>query len=184
MERSQKIIHENSLTRVYADEENHVVLYEYTPTLTALLYCNMEPMRFVQWVRLLEEFWRKGRYRVYYLALDGVLVGYNVLSPGGRRLSCSTSRDIVSGPVFVDPAYRCRGYSQLMQKLCYAHCGYDYDFVYNWIEKTNLPSIKSCEKIGFRKVGELTVSRVRRRLIPAENGTCIVFRLANPRKQE
>jgi len=175
--RSKTAIDEKALKKVYEDPEGKVALYEYTPTLFAPLYCNMEPMKLRRRVRLLFEYLRKGRYKVYYLSVDGVLVGYNVLTPGGRRLSFSTSKDIISGPAFVDPEHRNKGYNRLMKRLSFSHCAYDYEFVYNWVDKTNIPSIKSVEKLGFQKVGEVKVTRLRRKLIPAENGTCNVYRL-------
>lgn len=183
MKHTQTNIDEKVLKRVYEDKENQVVLYEYKPTLLAPFYCDMEPMRFVRRIRLLDEYLRKGHYKVYYLAIDGVLVGYNVLSPGGRRLSFSTSDDIVTGPVFIDPAYRSKGYNKLMKRLCYANCSYDYQYVYGWVDKTNIPSIKSVEKMGFEKVGEVNVVGLRHKLEPAENGACIVYRLPSLKRE-
>lgn len=182
MKHNQTSIDTRVLKKVYEDEDKQVVLYEYKPTLFAPFYYNMEPMRFVRRIRLMDEYLRKGHFKVYYLAIDGVLVGYNVLAQGGRRLSFSTSSDIVSGPAFIDPNYRSKGYNKLMKKLCYSNCNYDYDYVYNWVDKTNIPSIKSVEKMGFEKVGEVKVVGLRHRLIPSENGTCIVYRLPSLKK--
>ena len=174
---SQTSIDEKKLKKIYEDRENRVALYEYTPTLFAPFYCRMEPLKFVRRVRLMDEYLKKGHFKVYYLAVDGKLVGYNVLSPGGRRLSFSTPKDIVSGPAFIDPTERSKGYNKLMKRLCFTHCDYDYAYVYNWVDKTNIPSIKSVEKMGFEKVGEVKVLGLRHKLVPAEKGSCIVYRL-------
>lgn len=115
--RSQTNIDEKVLKKVYEDPMGKVALYEYTPTLFAPLYCNFEPLKIERRLRLLGEYLRKGRYKVYYLSVDGVLVGYNILAPGGRRLSFSTSRDIVSGPAFIDPDHRNKGYFKLLKPL-------------------------------------------------------------------
>ena len=184
MVHSQTSIDEKKLKKMYEDPENHVVLYEYIPTLFSPFYCSMEPMRFVRRIRLMDEYLKKGHYKVYYLAIDGTIVGYNVLSPGGRRLSFSGPNDIVSGPAFIDPNYRSKGYNRLMKRLCFDNCSYDYDYVYNWVDKSNIPSIKSVEKMGFEKVGEVKVIGLRHKLVPAENGTCIVYRFPSLKRRK
>lgn len=181
MKHSQTSIDEKVLREVYKDE-NGVKLFEYKPSLLFPYYCNMEPMSFVRRIRLVEEFLRKGSYRVYYLAVDNTLIGYNLISPGGRRLSFSTAKDIVSGPTYIDPQYRNRGYNGLMQKLSYICYERDFDYIYVWIEKKNVASTKSYLKIGFEKVGEISFFGLRRKMIPTENGTSVVYRLLNPKK--
>ena len=180
--RSQTNIDEKVLKKVYEDPMGKVALYEYTPTLFAPLYCNFEPLKIARRLRLLGEYLREGRYKVYYLSVDGVLVGYNILAPGGRRLSFSTSRDIVSGPAVIDPDHRNKGYFKLLKPLCYLYCAYDYEYVYNWVAKTNIPSIKAQERMGFEIVGEVNTVGLRRKLVPAKNGTCIVYRLPSLKK--
>ena len=77
-------------------EEGGYALWEYRPSLFAPLYGNMDRPSFVRRVRLMQEYLSKGKYKACYLQVDGKFVGYNVFAPGGRRLKCSTTRDLVS----------------------------------------------------------------------------------------
>ena len=91
-------------------KSNQYSLHEYRPTLVHPLAIDFEPLRIVRRFR----FWFEilmGGYRVYYLAVDGEFVGYCVVTPGGRRLSVSTKKDIVLGPYFVSPKHRGKGYA-------------------------------------------------------------------------
>lgn len=179
MRHSKTIIDENVLKKIYEDTEKQIALYEYNPTLLAPYYCNMEPMRFVRRIRLLDEYLKSGRYKVYYLAMDKVLIGYAVLAPGGRRLTYSSKQDIVCAPIFIDPQYRNKGYARLLKHLAFMYCTYPFEYNYGFIEKTNIASIKSVEKMGYEKVGELKVVGVTRKLVPVEDGagTHVVYRI-------
>ena len=183
MRRVPTDIDETVLKKLYEDEDG-VALYEYTPTLLSPLYCDFEPMRFVRRMRFLDEYLKKGHYKVYYLAVNGRLVGYNVLAPGGRRLSFSTAADIVSGPMFIAADCRGKGYNALLHRLSLPRCAYPYEYVYCWIAKTNKASLRSIQKQGWEKVGELNIVGRSRRLVPAENGQDEVYRLRNPQRSE
>jgi|LSQX01.2.fsa_nt_gb hypothetical protein len=52
---SQTSIDEKVLKKVYEDREQDIVLYEYKPSLLAPFYRNMEAMKFVRRVRLVDE---------------------------------------------------------------------------------------------------------------------------------
>lgn len=179
MKRSPTSIDDTVLKKLYEDKDG-MALYEYSPTAFAPLYCNFEPLRFVRRIRLLDEYFRRGRYKVYYLAFKGRLVGYTVLAPGGRRLSFSTAADLVAGPMFVAPECRGRGYNALLHSLSLPRCAYPYEYVYCWIDKSNVASLRSIQKQGWEKVGELNNVGKSRRLVPAENGHDEVYRLRNP----
>lgn len=73
--------------------EGDRVLYEYKPTLSKLLYFDFEKMRLSRRVRLMLEWLNSKHYMVYYLAINGELVGHCIVAPGGRRLKCSTGKD-------------------------------------------------------------------------------------------
>ena len=112
---------------------------------------------------------------VYYLVVDGVIIGYNIIAPGGRRLKCSTPNDIVVGPLFVDPVCRGRGYSTILMKLPLLYSPYDYERAFDWIEESNIPSIKASKACGFKEYGRLTVKGFFRRLVEDKNGDEIIF---------
>ena len=156
-------------------KKENVELHEYVPTLFSPLYCNFEPMRLVRWFRYLGEYIQKGKYLVYYLMIDKALVGYCVVTPGGRRLKRSTPSDIVIGPYFIEPSFRRKGYSKLLISLTLQWCKYRYKYAYDWVDKNNLASIHATESCGFEKCGELNVSRMLRRLTEVENGDDYIF---------
>lgn len=117
----------------------------------------------------------RGGYMVYYLVVDGVIVEYNIIAPGGRRLSCSTSKDIVVGPLFVNPECRGKGYATVLMKLPLLFSSYDYERAFDWIAESNLSSIKDSKACGFQEYGRLTVKGLFRRLVEDENGEDIIF---------
>lgn len=73
-------------------------LYKFVPTLFKPLLLEFEPISRTRRVRLLLEYLHREHYSVYYLSYLGELVGYCIAVQGGRRLRCSSKRDIVLGP--------------------------------------------------------------------------------------
>lgn len=157
-------------------QDANIELHEYVPSFFQPLYCNFEPMRIVRRLRLWGEYFRKGSYLVYYLMIGKIAVGYCVVTPGGRRLKCSTSSDIVIGPYFIEPSFRGKGYSKLLISLTLKYCRYFYDYAYDWIDKNNIASIHATESCGFEKCGALNVSSLLRRLTIVENGDDYIYR--------
>lgn len=163
-------------------EEGGAQLYEYLPSAFQLLAINFEKPRFVRQMRFLLEYLHRGHYKVYYLAVDGELVGHCVVTPGGRRLSVSTKKDIVLGPYFVSPEHRGKGYAKVIVKMTLEHCTYDYECAYDWIHDDNYASIKTSEACGMVKEGtRLNVVGLMRKLVPSENGDNIVYKYVNKR---
>ena len=155
------------------DPETGLQVYLYRPTLFRPVYTNMVPMRFIRRMRFLLEYLHKDRYSVYYAVLDGKFIGYNVIAPGGRRLTCTTAQDGVTGPSYILPAYRNHGYNKVMKKIVFRHCGFEK--IYCWVMKTNKPSAASLEKFGFVPCGEVTEKGILRKEYPVANGESTVF---------
>lgn len=152
-------------------EEGGYALWEYRPSLFAPLYGNMDRPSFVRRVRLMQEYLSKGKYKACYLQVDGKFVGYNVFAPGGRRLKCSTTRDLVSGPSYVLPEYRGNGYAVKMLVMGIKYFSENYDNVYAWISKNNVASIRAYTKAGFDvDFGELNIVGKCRKLKQVEKG--------------
>lgn len=152
-------------------EEGGYTLWEYRPSLLKPLYGNIDPPSLIRRIRLMQEYLSKGRYKVYYLEVGDQLVGYNVFAPGGRRLKCSTDRDLVDGPSFILPEHRGHGYVTILKKLVLKYCCSGYENVYGWISKNNIASIKACAKAGFDvSYGELKVVGKMRRLQQTAKG--------------
>lgn len=162
-------------------DEGHVKLYEYKPTLIKPLAINFEKMRFIRRLRFLYEYMHKGHYSVYYLMIDDSFVGHCVITPGGRRLWLSGKDDIVIGPYFIDESYRGHGYAQVLLALTLKYCPYNYRRAYDWIEESNVASIKTSEACGMRQEGSrLNVVGLTRKLVEANDGEDIVYVYDNP----
>lgn len=159
-------------------EEDKYILWEYTPSLFKPLYGKIDTPNLIRRLRLIQEYLSKGSYKVYYLEVDGRIVGYNVFAPGGRRLKCSTSQDLVDGPSFILPEHRGHGYVVILKKMVIKYCCEGYNNIFGWIAKSNIPSIKACEKVGFDvNFGELKIQGKMRNLVevPKGEGTCVII---------
>lgn len=163
-------------------EKDNTRLLKYVPTIAKPLYTDFEPLRLIRRIRLLLELLGPGKYDVYYLEKYGDLVGYCVVTPGGRRLKCSTKKDIVLGPYYVKESERGKGYSVELIRLV-LECT-NYEFAYDWIEKTNIASRKASERCGFKPFAELNVSRFLRRLTIVKSGDDIVYRYQKQKAEE
>lgn len=157
-------------------------LLEYNPSLLKPLYKNFEPMGMVRRIRFLLEYLGRNHYRVFYLEKDGDLIGHCVVAPGGRRLKCSTSDDIVLGPYYIRKEERGRGYSVKLIGMVLENT--DYRYAFDWVEKKNIASCKASERCGFTKIGELNVSPFLRKLTIVEEGDDIIYRQCNQKHQE
>ena len=162
------------LKKIY--EDNEYELYEYIPTISKPLAINFERMRFVRRIRFLKAYLGVGHYKVYYLAVNGKLVGHCVIEPGGRRLTCSTEKDIVIGPYYIVPQYRGKGYSKVLVNLSIKYCSYQFQYVFDWVNKDNISSIRTSKACGFEEWAQLNVTHILRRLVLVKTGDNIVFR--------
>lgn len=155
--------------------EANVRLYEFKPNLFSLVPFQMEKLTFIRKLRFLYEF-LCGGYKIYYLQIDSNFVGYCLVTPGGRRLKCSTTKDIVIGPYFISPEFRGKGYAKILIKMTFTFCTYRYNKIFCWIHKTNISSIKTVMACGMTTNGlRLNVVGKFRRLILNDLGEYIVY---------
>jgi len=155
--------------------ENSLSVYEFKPSFLHLLAVPIEPLSIARRFRFLLEFIRGG-YTVYYLVKDGVVVGYCVVTPGGRRLKCSSKQDGVIGPLYICQEYRGRSLSEVIVKQSLICCLHKYNSFYCWIHKDNIPSRRSLESCGFKPIGRLNVVGVFRRLVITSQGVDIIYK--------
>lgn len=174
-------IDEKKLRLIY--KEGNKAFYEYDPTPFALLYCDFEKMSFPRRIRLLMELFSKGGYKVYYLAVDGVLVGHCVAAYGNRRLKRSSEEDIVLGPYFIDPEHRGHGYAKDLVKMVLEKCTMKYRYAYDYINKNNVPSIKTSVFCGFKLCGELDIEGFLHNLVERPGGEYNIY-IYDPSKKK
>lgn len=174
----QLLAEDPRLTYIDTDSQTGVQVYLYRPTLFRPLYTDLVPMWWTRRVRFLLEYLHRGCYSVYYAVLDGKIIGYNVTAPGGRRLTCTTKDDGVTGPSYILPEYRNHDYNKGMKRIAFSHCGYKK--IYCWVQKTNKPSAASLIAYGFIPCGEVTTKGLLRKQIPTKNGEAVIFMYENP----
>lgn len=166
------------LKRLYS--QNGISFYAYKPTLFSPLYLNFEHMTVQRRVRLLLEYLHRGKYTVYYLEKDQIMVGYCVAAKGGRRLKCTTEQDVVLGPFYVDPSFRGKGYGTKLIDFILHKSGISYHSAYDYIRKNNIPSIRATRSCGFQKIGELNIVGFFHHLVETENGEFKIYQYTLP----
>ena len=91
-------------------------------------------------------------------------------------MQCSTTKDIVIGPYFIDRKFRGNGYSKVLIDLSINHCAYQWESAYDWIRDDNVASKKASEACGFLPVGKMSVTKLFRRIVVSDNGNYIIYR--------
>ena len=158
--------------------ENGLSVYEYSPSLSHLLAVPLEPLSIARRFRFLSEIIHGG-YSVYYLVKDEIVVGYCVVTSGGRRLKCSSIEDGVIGPLYICPKFRGKGLSKILINQVLNCCSQKYISLFCWICENNIPSRHSFEACGFKQVGRLDVVGYLRRLIINSDGADIIYKKDN-----
>ena len=131
-------------------ERDGLKLYSYKPTVLRPMLKEFAPMLKNRRLRLLRNYFRPGKYTVYYLGTGEDLIGMCVVTPGGPGLKLKCNRDdIVLGPDYIRPEYRGKGYARnLMKWVMEMHTGYRH--VYGLISNDNIPSQKSAMAAGLQ----------------------------------
>lgn len=164
-----------SLQLVFEGEIEKLWLYK--PSVLRPFDDRFEPMSFGRRLRYLYEFCQKGRFQVYYYEYLGEIIGRCVVTPGGRRIPGTTTSDIViGGPYYIIPEMRGKGLAKRLLQLTLEHCQYEYLCAYDYIKKTNIPSVKVSESVGFVKLKEMNVVGLFHWFEDAERGSFWLLR--------
>ena len=140
--------------------EDNKKIFKYSPSRLKPLYKKIDSVSFGRFLRYQYEIARGG-YLVYYLEIDGCIVAQNIIIPGGRRMKCTTDKDVViGGPYFTIPEMRGKGYISYLIRNSLLHCEYDWENAYDYIKKINSASIHTTEGLGFRKIGEANITGI------------------------
>lgn len=143
--------------------EKHYCIYAYKPTASRLFYEYFGKMTLQSRIRFLLEL-IKG-YEVFYLETDNELVAYCVISKGGGRYSFAGKTDIVVGPYYVSRKHRGNHYSELLISEVLQYDGLQFDEAYDWIKKTNTPSLKCSDALSLKITGTADVVKPFRRIV-------------------
>lgn len=123
-------------------------------------------------------------YGAYYMCQNGNVVGCAVITRGGGRMKCSGADDIVIGPYWIEPEYRGLGYGKKLVHAVLHESGLGYENAYAFVQKTNIPSIKTLEREGFVNVGEAGIEKYTHRWILSAGGGDYIYRLTCDRGKE
>lgn len=136
--------------------------------------------RIVHKIRMIRELY-KSQYQVVYMMKNDAVIGHLVVGRGGSRIAMSTKHDIVIGPIWVVPSQRSNGYASMGISFVLHKLNVDYDYAYEYIEKSNTPSIRTVQKNGFEFVDECNEYGLFRVIRPCKDGHLNVYRIKNPR---
>lgn len=139
----------------FLEEIDGIRYYSFKPTIKHIYYPCYEGdetppyfTRAVHKVRMIRELY-KSQYQVIYMVRNNAFVGHLVVGRGGSRIAMSTKDDIVIGPIWVVPSQRSNGYASRGIDFVLHNLDVDYNYAYEYIENTNIPSIRTVQKNGF-----------------------------------
>ena len=158
-------------------ERDGLKLYSYKPTIMHPLLKEFAPMLENRRLRFLRNYFRPGKYIVYYLEANEELVGMCVVTPGGPGLKLKCAKDdIVLGPYYIRPEQRGKGYGKILLRwVLDIHPEYNYAYVL--ISNNNLPSLRSVMAVGAEPYQQIRLrGRMRTHEICEENSTHTIFR--------
>ena len=149
-------------------------LFEYTPTVFKPVYVAMEPLTFFKRLRYLSEY-RHG-YKVYYLQSGKVIVASCAVTSGKNpRYFFAGNDDVIIGPYYVDPAYRGHQYTYKMLRRIFEKRP-DIKTAYVMIKNTNIPSIKTAQKLGGKLIMHVHNTKIKK-LIRKEDGEYGIYKI-------
>lgn len=134
--------------------------------------------RIVHKVRMLREMIRSDSVIVYMKSNDKV-IGHLVVSRGGTRVAESNRQDIVIGPIWIIPSQRGKGYGSAGIRQILTSLGFKYRYAFEFIEDTNIASVRTVEKNGFVLRYKTSERGIMRTLKKDENGKWLLYRYTN-----
>ncbi|MBR6027690.1 MAG: GNAT family N-acetyltransferase [Clostridia bacterium] len=126
--------------------------------------------------RMLIEYLQGGFHVIYMADATDEVLGYLVVAPGGRRLTCSAKEDIVLGPIWIRPSKRGQGLGTRGIHAVLHDLGETYRDAWEYIKTDNIASIRSVEKNGFTLMGHGVEKGPLRRVYPADEGADLIYR--------
>lgn len=161
-------------------EENEMSIYEYNPSMFKPFYINLEPLSFRRRVRLFLAYF--SGFKVYYLKYKDNYVGYCLVQSGkDRRYKFADEKDIMVGPYFIHENYRGQKLSIVLLDFVLNKVKLDFRYAYDYIHKSNVPSIKASKAVGFKFFSDANVSKILRRieLCASGHGEYIILKFIN-----
>lgn len=168
---------------VFIKSIDEIDYLSYKPTLTHLYFdCYSDDekppyfSRIVHHIRMTREM-IFAKYQVIYMRKNDKIVGHLVVSRGGTRIAESTKDDIVIGPIWITPSQRGKGLGSKGINDVLHNLGFSYKYAYEYIEDTNVASIRTVEKNGFSSLGKCKEYGILKTIKPCESGNIILYRI-------
>lgn len=118
-----------------------------------------------------------GGYHILYLMKGNDVCSYIIYMKAGKKIvRGSSKKDFFTVFLYTFPNFRNQGLASKMAKCLLAINSGSFDYFYKAIAKTNVPSIKVAEKVGFQRVGNATKSRLLHTVQRDENGEWYLYR--------
>lgn len=160
----------------YIQSVDGLDFYEYKARLFSYFYQTMAGYETLVTRQLRETIdYVRGNYKVIYMGVGNILVGYGVITRGGGRNRFSTTRDIVLCSLYVKPECRGKGYGNTLVKVLSTGLGLNHCNVYEYIRHDNFPSIKVALTNGFVKSGNATYKGWLKSIVPSDDGTLGIY---------
>ncbi|MDD2362488.1 MAG: GNAT family N-acetyltransferase [Oscillospiraceae bacterium] len=157
---------------------NSYTIYQYKPTVWKPLLIHMEAIYFRRRIRLFLECFAGNC--VYYLVQNDCFIGYCVVSRGGTfRYQFSTKKDIIVGPYYISESHRGKRLSELLLTQVLAFWKENYEYAYDYIEKSNIASIKASQAVGLEIIQEVNITPFIRKLVIDNEGEYYLLRMNN-----
>ena len=158
-------------------ERDGMKLYSYKPTIMHPLLKEFAPMLKNRRLRFLRNYFRPGKYTVYYLEDREELVGMCVVTPGGPGLKLKCAKDdIVMGPYYVRPEKRGKGYSKILLRWV-LEMHPRFECAYALISNQNTASLRCVTAVGFEPYQQIRLrGLMKTHEACKENPTHTIFR--------
>ena len=123
-------------------------------------------------------------YSVYYLWNGFDYIGFCTVSSGkNKRYWFADKNDIIFGPYFIKKEYRGRGYSTLLIYQVLYCAGINYNNAYDYINANNIPSIRVTERLGGKKIFNVSINILTRKMKKTSNGQYGIYRISKEERK-
>ena len=154
-------------------------IWKFQPDLLHAFPFYMERVRLPWRIRCVFEYFVG--YNVFYFKAGDQWLGYCVVSSGKNpRYHFATEKDIICGRYFVAEAFRGRGLGAKILEGVLNNCGVAYERAFAYLRVSNIPSVKTMEKIGAVRLKRFNIKGFARKLYDDPNGEFVLYEYKKP----
>lgn len=159
----------------YVDKTEDFEVWKFEPDLVHAFPFYMERVALPWRIRCIMEFFVG--YVVYYIKKENEWAGYCVVSSGSNpRYDFSSDKDIIYGRYFIAEKFRGQHLAVKMLKKVLDNCESNYEKAFAYLRVSNIPSVKTMEKIGATKIKQFDIKGKLRKLQDNPDGEFVLYR--------